>query len=147
MHTNLDHDIFKKQMESAALAKSVEKFLKAQGKEEPEQYQYGYSALSDQSKSNEWTSSQQVMREAMTSSVSQNRPVLKNVKKPLTKEQQRQKFNFEAKREALRASKDNFIGQCLKHGLTNFKCYPSGKHHCIECRIIIVNRRKGEHRS
>ena len=142
MHTNLDHDIFKKQLESAALAESVEKFLKAQGKEEPEQYQYGYSALSNQSKSNEWTSSQQVMHETMTSSVSQNRPVLKNVEKPLNKEQQRQKFNFEAKREALRVSKDNFIGQCLKHGLTNFKCYPSGKHHCIECRVIIVKRRK-----
>lgn len=129
-------------MESAALAESVEKFLKAQGKEEPEQYQYGYSALSNQSKSNEWTSSQQVMRETMTSSVSQNRPVLKNVEKPLNKEQQRQKFNFEAKREATLAGARTFTGKCLKHGLTEFNFYISGKHHCVECRKIIIQRKK-----
>lgn len=142
MHTNLDHDVFINQGKSIALANQVTDFLIAQGKSEPVQIPFGYSALSNQSKSTIWTSPQQSMRKTMSSSVSKNRPVLKTVEKTLTKEQQRQKFNFEAKCEALKASKDNFTGQCLKHGLTNFKCYASGKHHCIECRKLIIQRKK-----
>ena len=43
MRTNLDHDIFPKKAQSLALEAEVAKFLKAQGKEEPEQISFGRS--------------------------------------------------------------------------------------------------------
>ncbi|OAL78952.1 hypothetical protein AY606_05865 [Acinetobacter sp. SFB] len=141
MQTNLDHIIFKKQGESAAIAESVEKFLKAQGKKEPVQIPFGQSGIS-QKVENGYKTGQQNMRDMMTQSISLNRPVLKNTERPLTTDQKRMKFNFDAKLEATLAGKQTFTGKCVKHGLTEFKFYISGKHHCIECRKIIIQRKK-----
>ena len=83
------------------------------------------------------------MRQTMTSSVSKKRPVLKTIEKPLTTEQQRQKYNFDEKHKALDADLDTFTGKCLKHGETLFKVYKSNKkHHCIACKAEIIQRRK-----
>ena len=141
MHTNLDHYIFKKQMESAALAESVEKFLKAQGKEEPVQIPFAQPGISEKVE-NGYKTGQQNMRDMMTQSISLNRPVLKNTERPLTVDQKRMKFNFDAKLEATLAGARTFTGKCVKHGLTEFKFYISGKYHCIECRKIIIQRKK-----
>ena len=83
------------------------------------------------------------MRQTMTSSVSKKRPVLKMIEKPLTVEQQRQKYNFDEKHKALDADLDTFTGKCLKHGETLFKVYKSNqKHHCIACKAEIIQRKK-----
>ena len=98
MHINLDHDILRKKTESRRLDIQVRWFLRKQKKQCPDQLPAGYSALNDKSKQNEWTSSQHAMRQTMTSSVSKKRPVLKTIEKPLTAEQQRQKYNFQSAR-------------------------------------------------
>lgn len=139
MRANLDHDIFTKKGKSIALAIQVDDFLKAQGKSEPTQIPFGQSGISLK---NEYKTSQQNMRDIMTQSISLNRPVLGKVEKALTADQKRMKFNFDAKHKAALAGKNTFTGKCLKHGLTEFKFYLSGKHHCIQCRETIVKRKK-----
>ena len=65
------------------------------------------------------------------------------IEKPLTVEQQRQKYNFDEKHKALDADLDTFTGKCLKHGESLFKVYKSNqKHHCIECKAEIFKRKK-----
>ena len=143
MHINLDHDILRKKTESRRLDIQVRWFLRKQKKQCPDQLPTGYSVLNDKSKQPEWTSSQHAMRQTMTSSVSKKRPVLKTIEKPLTVEQQRQKYNFDEKHKALDADLDTFMGKCLKHGETLFKVYKSNqKHHCIECKAEIFKRNK-----
>ena len=143
MHINLDHDILRKKTESRRLDIQVRWFLRKQKKQCPDQLPAGYSALNDKSKQNEWTSSQHAMRQTMTTSVSKKRPVLITIEKPLTAEQQRQKYNFDEKHKALKADLDTFTGKCLKHGETLFKVYKSNqKHHCIECKAEIFKRKK-----
>lgn len=143
MHINLDHDVLRKKAESRRLDIQVRWFLRKQKKQCPDQLTTGYSGLNDKSKQPEWTSSQHAMRQTMTSSVSKKRPVLKTIEKPLTAEQQRQKYNFDEKHKALKADLDTFTGKCLKHGETLFKVYKSNqKHHCIECKAEIFKRKK-----
>lgn len=137
----LDHDIFSKKSESLILATKVKEFLKAQGRLEPTQIPFGHSGIK-QNVEAEYQSGQQSMRDMMTQSISANRPVLKNVKRNLTADQKRMKFNFDAKLEASLAGKTTFTGKCAKHGSAEFKFYISGKHHCIQCRAIIVQRKK-----
>ena len=141
MKTNLAHDVFINQGKSIALANKVTDFLIAQGKSEPVQIPFGQSAISKKNET-DYKTGQQNMRDMMTQSISLNRPVLKNVERPLTVDQKRMKFNFDAKLEATLAGKSTFTGKCIKHGLSEFKFYISGKHHCIECRAIIVKRKK-----
>lgn len=143
MHINSSHDILRKKAESRRLNIQVRWFLRKQKKQCPDQLPTGYSGLNDKSKQPEWTSSQHAMRQTMTSSVSKKRPVLKTIEKPLTAEQQRQKYNFDEKHKALKADLDTFTGKCLKHGETLFKVYKSNqKHHCIECKAEIFKRKK-----
>ena len=143
MHINSSHDILRKKAESRRLNIQVRWFLRKQKKQCPDQLPTGYSVLNDKSKQPEWTSSQHAMRQTMTSSVSKKRPVLKTIEKPLTAEQQRQKYNFDEKHKALKADLDTFTGKCLKHGETLFKVYKSNqKHHCIECKAEIFKRKK-----
>ena len=143
MHINSSHDILRKKAESRRLDIQVRWFLRKQKKQCPDQLPTGYSGLNDKSKQPEWTSSQHAMRQTMTSSVSKKRPVLKTIEKPLTVEQQRQKYNFDEKHKALDADLDTFTGKCLKHGETLFKVYKSNqKHHCIECKAEIFKRKK-----
>lgn len=141
MHTNLDHDVFIKQGKSLALANQVNDFLIAQDKSEPVQIPFGQSGIS-QKVENGYKTGQQNMRDMMTQSISLNQPVLKNTERPLTVDQKRMKFNFDAKLEATLAGARTFTGKCLKHGLTEFKFYMSGKHHCVECRKTIIQRKK-----
>lgn len=143
MHINSSHDILRKKAESRRLDIQVRWFLRKQKKQCPEQLPAGYSGLNDKSKQPEWTSSQHAMRQTMTSSVSKKRPVLKTIEKPLTDEQQRQKYNFDEKHKALDAELDTFTGKCLKHGETLFKVYKSNKkYHCIACKAEIFKRKK-----
>lgn len=143
MHINSSHDILRKKAESRRLDIQVRWFLRKQKKQCPDQLPTCYSGLNDKSKQPEWTSSQHAMRQTMTSSVSKKRPVLKTIEKPLTAEQQRQKYNFDEKHKALKADLDTFTGKCLKHGETLFKVYKSNqKHHCIECKAEIFKRKK-----
>ena len=143
MHINLDHDVLRKKTESRRLDIQVRWFLRKQKKQCPDQLPAGYSALNDKPKDTGWNNSQNTMRQAMTASVSSHRPVLEHHQKPLSTEQQRCKFNFEAKHEALRLGKDLFIGKCQKHGETEFRVYKSShKHYCIACRRIIQDKRK-----
>ena len=143
MHINSSHDILRKKAESRRLDIQVRWFLRKQKKQCPDQLPTGYSDLNDKSKQPEWTSSQHAMRQTMTSSVSKKRPVLKTIEKPLTAEQQRQKYNFDEKHKALKADLDTFTGKCLKHGESLFKVYKSNqKHHCIECKAEIFKRKK-----
>ncbi|MDH0968200.1 hypothetical protein N5C10_02570 [Acinetobacter johnsonii] len=143
MHINSSHDILRKKAESRRLDIQVRWFLRKQKKQCPDQLPTVYSGLNDKSKQPEWTSSQHAMRQTMTSSVSKKRPVLKTIEKPLTAEQQRQKYNFDEKHKALKADLDTFTGKCLKHGETLFKVYKSNqKHHCIECKAEIFKRKK-----
>lgn len=117
MHINLDHDILRKKTESRRLDIQVRWFLRKQKKQCPDQLPAGYSALNDKPKDTGWNNSQT--------------------------EQQRCKFNFKAKHEALRLGKDLFIGKCQKHGETEFRVYKSShKHYCIACRRIIQDKRK-----
>lgn len=143
MHINSSHDILRKKAESRRLDIQVRWFLRKQKKQCPEQLPAGYSGLNDKSKQPEWTSSQHAMRQTMTSSVSKKRPVLKTIEKPLTAEQQRQKYNFDENHKALDAELDTFTGKCLKHGETLFKVYKSNKkYHCIACKAEIFKRKK-----
>lgn len=143
MHINSSHDILRKKAESRRLDIQVRWFLRKQKKQCPEQLPAGYSGLNDKSKQPEWTSSQHAMRQTMTSSVSKKRPVLKTIEKPLTAEQQRQKYNFDEKHKALDAELDTFTGKCLKHGETLFKVYKSNKkYHCIAFKAEIFKRKK-----
>jgi len=140
MRSNIDHDVFIKQGKSIALAIQVDNWLKAKGKSEPTQIPFGHSGLSHKPKSTEYKTGQQSMRESMAHSVSTKRPVLASLNKPLTKEQQRHKHNFEAKTAALAAGESTFEGKCSKHGETDYRVYASGKHYCIQCRGIITKR-------
>lgn len=142
MRSNLDYEIFRKKAESVALNTKVDEFLMAEGISEPVQIPFGYSARNSNLKESVWNNAQQAMRDLMTGSVSQSRPVLKDSPKPLSVDQLRMKFNFEAKHAASLAGEQTFTGKCLKHGLTEFKFYLSGKHHCIECRALMVKRKK-----
>lgn len=143
MHINSSHEILRNKGESRRLDIQVRWFLRKQKKQCPDQFPAGYSGLNDKSKQPEWTSSQHAMRQTMTSSVSKKRPVLKTIEKPLTAEQQRQKYNFDEKHKALDAELDTFTGKCLKHGETLFKVYKSNKkHHCIACKAEIFKRKK-----
>lgn len=143
MHINSSLDILRKKAESRRLDIQVRWFLRKQKKQCPDQLPTGYSVLNDKSKQPEWTSSQHAMRQTMTSSVSKKRPVLKTIEKPLTAEQQRQKYNFDEKHKALDAELDTFTGKCLKHGETLFKVYKSNKkYHCIACKAEIFKRKK-----
>lgn len=141
MKTNLAHDVFINQGKAIALAIQVTDFLKAQGKAEATQIPLGESGIRKKSET-DYETAQQSMRDMMTQSISANRPVLKNVKRNLTADQKRMKFNFDAKLEASLAGKTTFTGKCAKHGSAEFKFYISGKHHCIQCRAIIVQRKK-----
>lgn len=142
MHTNLDHDVFIKKGKSIALSQQVEEFLKAQGKSEPVQIPFGQTQMSAKPKDTEYKTGQQSMRESMADSVSKKRPVLSSTDRPLTKEQERHKFNFEAKTKALANGESAFEGKCDLHGLTEFKAYQSGKHHCVKCRQRTSQLRK-----
>ena len=139
MNSNLAHDVYINQGKAIALANQVDDFLKAKGK--VIQIPFGQSGVS-RSKPESYTTSQETMRKMMTRSVSVNRPVLKTIEKKLTKEQQRNKFNAEAKQSALAQGNDNFNGRCDLHGLTEFKAYLSGKHLCLKCRELTKKRRK-----
>lgn len=140
MQSNIDHDVFIKKGKSIALAQQVEDFLLAQGKSEPEQIPFGHSALSKKPSDSEYKTGQQSMRASMAHSVSAKRPVLPSLDKPLSKEQERHKFNFDAKNKAIAAGEDTFQGKCNLHGLTEYKFYKSGKQHCIKCRAIYTKR-------
>lgn len=139
MRANLDHDIFRKKAESRRLDILVRWFLHRQKKPVPDQLPVGYSAVSTQP---EWRSSKDALRQSMGCS-SENSSEYRYVEKPLTKEQQRQKFNFDEKHKALNSGLDIFIGQCQRHGKTPYKVYASSrKHHCLACKSEIFNRRK-----
>ena len=142
MHTNLDHDVFIKKGKSIALAQQVDDFLKAQGKSEPTKIPFGQTRMSMKPKDTEYKTGQQSMRESMADSVSKKRPVLSSTDRPLTKEQERHKFNFEAKTKALAKGESTFEGKCDLHGLTEFKAYQSGKHHCVKCHQRTSQLRK-----
>lgn len=141
MKSNLAHDVYINQGKSIALASQVNDFLLAQGKSEAVQIPFGQSGIKKK-EDGSYKTSQQAMRNVMTQSVSANRPVLAKVEKPLTKEQQRHKFNFKAKQQALAAGQDTFMGRCDLHDLTEFRVYVSGKHVCLECRNLTKKRRK-----
>ena len=143
MNSNLAHDVYIQKGKSIALALQVDDFLKAQGKSEPVQIPFGQSRLSLKSKDNEYKTGQQSMRQSMSNSISKNGPVLSSIDRPLTKEQERQKFNFIAKNKALAAGENEFEGKCDLHGLTEYKVYNSGKYHCVECRERAKQLRKG----
>lgn len=138
----MDHAIFSKKIESELLEIQVKEWLQAQGKKEPDQVPMGQLGLSEKEVSNEYKPGQQYMREAMTNSISKKRPVLSSTDRPLTKEQERHKFNFEAKTKALANGESAFEGKCDLHGLTEFKAYQSGKHHCVKCRQRTSQLRK-----
>ena len=125
MHTNLDHDVFIKK-----------------GKSEPVQIPFGQTQMSAKPKDTEYKTGQQSMRESMADSVSKKRPVLSSTDRHLTKEQERHKFNFEAKTKALANGESAFEGKCDLHALTEFKAYQSGKHHCVKCRQRTSQLRK-----
>nr|WP_279053000.1 hypothetical protein [Acinetobacter tandoii] len=142
MRSNIDHNAIINQGKSIALAIQVDNWLKAKGKSEPTQIPFGHSGLSHKPKSTEYKTGQQSMRESMAHAVSAKRPVLPSLDKPLTAEQQRHKFNFEAKNKAIAADENTFQGKCDLHGLTDFKVYKSGKCHCIKCRERTKQLRK-----
>lgn len=139
MNSNLAHDVYINQGKAIALANQVDDFLKAKGK--VKQIPFGQLGVS-RSKPESYTTSQETMRKMMTRSVSVNHPVLKTIEKKLTKEQQRHKFNFDAKTKALDAGQNYFEGKCDLHGLTVYKVYKSGKCHCVECRERTKQLRK-----
>ena len=134
MHSNIDHSAIINKGKSIALAIQVDDWLKAQGKSEPTKIPFGQTRMSMKPKDTEYKTGQQSMRESMADSVSKKRPVLSSTDRPLTKEQERHKFNFEAKTTALAKGESTFEGKCDLHGLTEFKAYQSGKHHCVKCR-------------
>ena len=146
MQSNIDHDVFIKKGKSIALSQQVDDFLKAQGKSEPEQIPFGHSALSKKPSDSEYKTGQQSMRASMAHSVSAKRPVLPSLDKPLSKEQERHKFNFEAKTKAISAGESTFKGKCALHGDTEYRVFASGKQVCLQCRVIYLNRHK-ENRS
>jgi DNA-nicking Smr family endonuclease len=142
MQSNIDHSAIINKGKSIALAIQVDDFLKAQGKSEPTQIPFGQTRMSMKPKDTEYKTGQQSMRESMADSVSKKRPVLSSTDRPLTKEQERHKFNFEAKTTALAKGESTFEGKCDLHGLTEFKAYQSGKHHCVKCRQRTSQLRK-----
>lgn len=142
MRSNIDHDAIINKGKSIALAIQVDDWLKAQGKLEPTQIPLGQTRMSMKSKDTEYKTGQQSMRESMADSVSKKRPVLNSTDRPLTKEQERHKFNFEAKTKALANGESSFEGKCDLHGFTDFKVYQSGKHLCIQCRERTRKMRK-----
>lgn len=123
MNTNLAHDVFINQ-----------------GKSEPVQIPFGKSGLS--TGNGIYQSPQIAMQRVMAYNVEKNGKQIDLAERPLTTEQVRHKFNYEAKHKALKAGLSEFTGKCIKHDLTAFKAYQSGKHHCIECRAIIIKRKK-----
>lgn len=138
MNSNLAHDVYINQGKAIALANQVTDFLLAQGK--VTQIPFGQSGIK-KTEDGSYKTSQQTMRSVMTQSISANRPILAKVEKTLTKEQQRHKFNFEAKHKALAAGQDTFMGRCDLHNLTEFRVYVSEKHVCLECRNLTKKRR------
>ena len=146
MQSNIDHSAIINKGKSIALAIQVDDWLKAQGKSEPTKIPFGQTRMSMKPKDTEYKTGQQSMRESMADSVSKKRPVLSSTDRPLTKEQERHKFNFEAKTKAktkaLAKGESTFGGKCDLHGLTEFKAYQSGKHHCVKCRQRTSQLRK-----
>ncbi|AXY57295.1 hypothetical protein CDG60_12385 [Acinetobacter chinensis] len=142
MKSNLAHDVFINQGKAIALANQVDDWLEAQGKSEPVQIPFGQSRLSLKSKDNEYKTGQQSMRESTSNSISKNGPVLSSKVRPLTKEQERQKYNFNAKNKALAAGENEFKGNCDLHGITDYKVYNSGKYHCLQCHERTKQLRK-----
>lgn len=138
MRANIDHDIFRKKAESRRLDILVRWFLHRQKKPVPDQLPTGYSGLSTQP---EWKSSKDALRQTMGCS-SENSAQYAYVEKPLTKEQQRKKFNFDEKYKALNQGLEFFVGKCIHHGESAFKVYSSShKHHCIACREETYRKR------
>ena len=136
MHTNLDHDVFKKKGKSIALANQVEAFLLAQGKSEPDQIPFGHSELTHKRKT-EGYNAQSTMREIMFSSVQEskkNKSAVKPAQAP-SPERLRRDANNAARIKAVAEGKSQFQGQCAHHGLQTFKIKSKGEEHiCIICR-------------
>ncbi|MFK7238648.1 hypothetical protein ABBZ27_00270 [Acinetobacter baumannii] len=136
MRTNLDHDIFSKKAQSLALEAEVAKFLKAQGKEEPEQIPFGHSELAHK-RETEGYNAQSTMREIMFSSVQEskkNKSAVKPAQAP-SPERLRRDANNAARIKAVAEGKSQFQGQCAHHGQQTFKIKSKGEEHiCIICR-------------
>lgn len=146
MHTNLDHTVFKKQGESAELAELVTKFLKAQGKKEPEQIPLGQSGYRNHCEVNGIDPNAFSLRTLMTQSV-QEAHAQKNEKQSIkenaipgsineiTNNSARRKFNKSERLKAWANGKKEFTGNCLHHGEQLFKIKAQGQEHiCIKCR-------------
>ena len=150
MRTNLDHDIFPKRAQSLALEAEVAKFLKAQGKEEPEQISFGRSLYLEECQAKGIQPFKFTLRDVMTASVEQahaertvkeskskgRKPKVEPVFIPDTSsDESRVLFNRNARKEAFEAGLKKFQGRCKHHGEQVFSIRKDGNDHlCIMCQ-------------
>lgn len=150
MQANIDHDIFPKKIQSLALEAEVAKFLKAQGKKEPEQVPFGRSLYVEECQKKGIQPFKFTLRDVMTASVEQahatrrekeSKPKIKKQKvEPVfipdtSSDESRILFNRNARAQAFAAGLKKFQGRCKNHGQQEFSIRKDGNDHlCIMCQ-------------
>lgn len=143
MHTNIDHDIFRKKEESRRLDIQVRWFLRKQKRKEAAQIEFGRSLHVESCQAKGINPYKFSLENRMQSDIAKAHAEHAKKAKPqppqcasdIQTESDRKKFNRAERSKAWKSKQKEFSGVCAKHGQQVFKIKGDGDEHiCSICR-------------